>query len=113
MSPLPCRSAGALALFAALLLSGSFADGAEEAAGVSNVQYGNDLAASSGLAPAAPDCAFVPSHVDPDGRARRADVSRATFAFAASHPASTVLLPGGQTGVTPHFRREAYPVHPT
>ena len=108
MSPLPCRSAAAFTLFAAFSLSGSFADGAEEAAELSNIQYGNDLAASTGLAPAAPDCAFVPSHADPDGRARRADVSRVTLTFAASHPASTVLPPGGQTGVTPHIRRMNY-----
>ena len=50
MSPLPCRSAGAFTLFAAFSLSGSFADGAEEAVELSNIQYGNDLAASAGLA---------------------------------------------------------------
>jgi hypothetical protein len=107
MTPLPCRSAAAFTLFSAFFLTGSFADGAEEGAGPSNVQYGNDLAAFAGFAPAVPDCAFMPSHADPDGRARRADVSRVTLAFAPSHPAS-VLPPGGQTGVTPHVRRTNY-----
>ena len=39
-------------------------------------------------APAVADCAFEPSHADPDGRQRREAVSRATRSFAASHPAS-------------------------
>ncbi|MGZ6988264.1 MAG: DUF1549 domain-containing protein [Thermoanaerobaculia bacterium] len=35
-------------------------------------------------------------------------MSRVTLAFAASHPVSPVLPPGGQTGVTPHIRRVNY-----
>jgi hypothetical protein len=35
------------------------------------------------------DCAFVPSHADPDGRLRREAVSRVTRSLAASHPAAT------------------------
>jgi hypothetical protein len=50
MGPLSGRSVAAFTLFAAFSLSGSFADGAEEAAELSNIQYGNDLAASAGLA---------------------------------------------------------------
>jgi len=38
---------------------------------------------------ASSDCAFAPSHADPDGRARRDAVSRATRAFAAAHPVAT------------------------
>jgi hypothetical protein len=108
MSPLPRRSAAALTLVSALSLSGSFAGGAEEVAEPSNVQYVNGLATSANLAPAVSDCAFVPSHADPDGKARRANVSRVTLAFVPSHPASAVLPPGGQTGVTPRVRRVNY-----
>ncbi len=43
--------------------------------------------------PAAADCAFVPSHADPDGRLRRESVSRVTRVFAASHPATTAGAP--------------------
>ncbi len=39
--------------------------------------------------PAAADCAFVPSHADPDGILRRAAVSRLTRSLAASHPVAT------------------------
>lgn len=44
--------------------------------------------ASAPAASAASDCAFVPSHADPDGRLRREAASRDTRAFAVSHPAA-------------------------
>ncbi|HEX7671062.1 MAG TPA: DUF1549 domain-containing protein, partial [Polyangiaceae bacterium] len=54
--------------------------------------------------PAAADCAFVASHADPDGRARRAEVSRVTQAFSPGHPAA-VASPGVFAGVASHVRR--------
>jgi hypothetical protein len=54
-------------------------------------------------APAA-DCAFVPSHADPDGRLRREAVSRGTRAFAASHPGAQ----GGLFQAVPRVRRVNY-----
>ena len=38
------------------------------------------------MRPASSDCAFVPSHADPDGRRQRDAVSRTTRAFASAHP---------------------------
>ena len=51
------------------------------------------------------DCAFVASHADPDGKARRAAVSRVTRAFAVSHPAAPEASASGLTGVVRHVRR--------
>ncbi len=101
----------AAAALSALLPSGSSAQAAEEGESVSNVQSRSDLAAPVPPAPtvaAAADCALSPSHVDPDGRARRAGVSRVTQAFAASHPAAAVVTAGALTGVTLHIRRVNY-----
>jgi hypothetical protein len=50
----------------------------------------------------------MPSHADPDGRVRRAGVSRITQAFAASHPAAAAVTAGALTGVTLHIRRTNY-----
>ncbi|MCM3875964.1 MAG: DUF1549 and DUF1553 domain-containing protein [Thermoanaerobaculia bacterium] len=118
---LPRRPAVAvLALLAAVLSGRAFADAfvdsladsladsltgaAERASGAANAQRGNDLAFATGhLAPAS-DCAFAASHVDPDGRARRASVSRVTRVMAASHPAGAASSPG-LTGVVSHVRR--------
>ncbi|MEO8587549.1 MAG: DUF1549 domain-containing protein [Acidobacteriota bacterium] len=57
---------------------------------------GGDLAGS--------DCPLAASHADPDGRERRASVSRVTRAFAASHPAAGAST-SGLTGVVGHARR--------
>ncbi|HEX2800133.1 MAG TPA: DUF1549 domain-containing protein, partial [Thermoanaerobaculia bacterium] len=101
----------AAAALSALLPSGSSAQAAEEGESVSNVQSRSDLTAPVPPAPtvaAAADCAFSPSHVDPDGRARRVGVSRVTQAFAASHPAAAVVTAGALTGVTLHIRHVNY-----
>jgi len=42
-----------------------------------------------GTRPASSDCAFAPSHADPDGRRQREAVSRATRAFASAHPVAS------------------------
>ncbi len=106
----PTRPAFAgLALLAAVLPGRAFADSlasaVERAPGAANARRGNDLASAAGpLAPAS-DCAFVVSHADPDGRARRASVSRVTRAFAVSHPAAGASSSSGLTGVVSHVRR--------
>ncbi|HQQ76934.1 MAG TPA: DUF1549 domain-containing protein [Thermoanaerobaculia bacterium] len=47
------------------------------------------MVADGTVRPATSDCAFVPSHADPDGRRRREAVSRDTRAFASAHPAAS------------------------
>jgi hypothetical protein len=106
MNPVRSRFLAAAAL-SAHLSSGSSAQAAEVGELVSNVQSRSDLAAPV-QARAEADCSFVPSHADPNGRARRAGVSRVTQAFAASHPAAAVVTAGALTGVTLHVRRVNY-----
>ena len=102
MRPPALPSVAALALLAALQPGSSFASSVEEVSRAVNIQQGNDLAnVTAALVPAS-DCAFVASHADPDGRERRASVSRVTRAFAVSHPAG-VSSPG-LTGVVSHVR---------
>ncbi len=98
----------AAAAFSVFPPSGSPATAAEEGESTSNAQSPSDLAAPDALLPAVADCAFAPSHVDPDGRARRAAVSRVTRAFAASHPAAAPAPAGALTGLTRHIRRANY-----
>ncbi|MDL2716355.1 MAG: DUF1549 domain-containing protein [Acidobacteriota bacterium] len=50
------------------------------------------------------DCPLTASHADPDGRERRASVSRVTRAFAVSHPAGGASS-AELTGVVTHVRR--------
>ena len=52
------------------------------------------------MRPASSDCAFVPSHADPDGRRQRDAVSRTTRAFASAHPVAA-----GSTFVPPPASR--------
>ena len=47
------------------------------------------LLIASWAASAASDCAFTPSHADPDGRRFRREASRVTVAFASSHGTAT------------------------
>ena len=102
MRPPALPSVAAFALLAALQPGSSFASSVEEVSRAVNIQQGNDLASvTAALAPAA-DCAFVASHADPDGRDRRASVSRVTRAFAVSHPAG--VSSSGLTGVVSHVR---------
>lgn len=104
MSPPRRRSVVVLALLAAIL-PGSSLDGAVEARGdAANVQHGNDLASATGPLTPASDCAFAASHADPDGRERRASVSRVTRALTTSHPAGGASS-SGLTGVVSHVRR--------
>ena len=98
----------AAAALSLLLQSGSSVWAAEEGDSVSNVQRRRDLAAFSPPTAVPADCAFMPSHADPDGRVRRAGVSRVTQAFAASHPAAAAVTAGALTGVTLHIRRTNY-----
>ena len=98
----------AAAAFSVLPPSGSPARAAEEVEPASNAQSPSDLAAPDAPPPAMADCAFTASHVDPDGRARRAAVSRVTQEFAASHPAAVAVSGGALTGVTLHIRRANY-----
>jgi hypothetical protein len=108
MSPPRHRSVAVLALLAAILPGRAFADSlagaVEMAPGAANAQGGNDLARATGPVAPASDCAFVASHADPDGRERRALVSRVTRAFAVSHPAAAAPS-AGLTGVVSHVRR--------
>jgi hypothetical protein len=87
-------AAGAAALAAAL--GSSSASG--ESAG------GRDPGFPDSSATAAADCAFVPSHADPDGRLRREAASRETRAFVVSHPASA----GSAFRAVPRLRRVNY-----
>ena len=108
MNPFRSRIVAAAALLAVLPF-GASAQAAENREPVSNVQNQSDLTTPEPPAPivaASADCAFLPSHADPDGRARRAGVSRVTQALAASHP--TAVAMGPQTGVAPHVRRRNY-----
>ncbi|MFI5119196.1 MAG: DUF1549 domain-containing protein [Thermoanaerobaculia bacterium] len=98
----------AVAALAAVLPSGPAVQAAGEGETVANVQSRIDLAASAPTVAASADCAFLPSHVDPDGRMLRAGVSRVTRAFAASHPAAAGVTAGALTGVTLHIRRVGY-----
>ena len=110
MNPVRSRFLAAAAL-SALLPSGSPARAVDGEEPPSNVQSRGGLAASGRPEPtvaAAADCAFAPSHLDADGRARRAGVSRVTQAFAASHPAAVTVTAGALTGVTRHIRRVNY-----
>jgi uncharacterized protein DUF1549/uncharacterized protein DUF1553 len=106
MNPFRSRLATAVAL-SGLILSGSLLWAAEEGESVSNVQSRSDLAAHDAPFAAMADCAFLPSHLDPDGRARRDSVSRVTRAFAASHPA-VAATGGALTGVTHHILHANY-----
>jgi hypothetical protein len=103
MSPLSRRSVALLAVFATFLPSGLRARPSEDPDSPPNLRNQNGLSDSIGSASAA-DCAFVVSHADPDGRLRRAEVSRVTRAFSAGHPAA-VASPGFSTGVVRHARR--------
>lgn len=104
MSRLPCILAATLALFANLPPGGLVARSVEDPDSIANLQNRNDLADTNASLPPAADCAFAASHADPDGRARRSEVSRLTREFAAFHPAAS----GGLTGVVPHVRRLNY-----
>jgi hypothetical protein len=105
MSPLSCRSVAALALVAALLPRGLYARPSESPDSLINLQNRNDLPSPNGPATATADCAFGSGHADPDGRARRSRVSRATQAFAVSHPAASS---GALTGVVRRLRLANY-----
>ena len=104
MRPPTRPSAAALALLAAFLPGSAFAGAVPEAPGATNVSYPNDLASETGPAAPVSDCPFAASHSDPDGRERRASVSRVTRAFAASHLEAGASSPG-LTGVVSHGRR--------
>ena len=108
MRPPTRPSVAALALLAALLPGRAFTEAlagvVERASDSANVQHGNDLTVAPEVRGPAADCAFAAAHIDPDGRERRASVSRVTSAFAASHPVA-VLSPAGLTGVVSHVRR--------
>ena len=86
MRPPTRPSAAILALLVASLSRSAIAGAVEGAPDVTNVSYPNDLASETGLAAPVFDCPFAAAHSDPDGRERRASVSRVTRAFAASHP---------------------------
>jgi hypothetical protein len=81
----PCRPVLVAALAAALGAGTALAGAADIDGAVPVPPDRQDAAAPA----AASDCAFVPSHGDPDGRLRRETVSRVTRSFAASHPAAT------------------------
>jgi len=105
MSPHRRRSVAVFALFAAILSSSSLASAVEMAPGEANAQRGNDLTLPAGTLAPTSDCSFGPSRADPDGRERRASVSRITRAFAVSHPAAGASS-WWLTGVVKHVRRE-------
>lgn len=104
MNPLHRRLVVVLAFFAVARPGGALAESAGEPAQAANVQRGNDLASVAVLPAAVSDCGFVPALADPDGRERRAAVSRVTRALAASHPVGTSSS-AGLTGVVSHSRR--------
>jgi hypothetical protein len=104
MRPTVRPFAAVFALLACLPPGSASAGVIERESDASNAQIGNDLAIETRPLAGASDCAFVPSHSDPDGRQRRASVSRVTSAFAASHPAAGASS-AGLTGVVSHVRR--------
>src|SRR5664279_1341980 len=103
MRPPTRPSTAILALLVAFLPWSAIAGGVEGAPDATNVSYPNDLASTTGLAASVSDCPFAASHSDPDGRERRASVSRVTRAFAASHPEAGAT--SWLTGVVSHARR--------
>ena len=85
MSPATRRAALAASLAAVLGSDRSPAAPADARDDGANPQEIRELPNVRGESPAVTDCVFVASHADPDGRLRRAAVSRLTQSLAAAH----------------------------